>query len=54
MKIIAILIAGAAGAMTLLTWGSPEATAWTVAFCGWAPHCFDRSQETHEKSLKNQ
>ena len=44
MKIISILIAGAAGAMILLTWGSTEASAWAVAFAGWVPHCF-RSQE---------
>jgi len=44
MKFLSILIAGASGAMIALTWGTPEAMAWTVAFAGWVPHCFN-SQE---------
>ena len=45
MKILAILIAGLSGAMIALTWDTPTAMAWTVAFCGWVPHCFG-SEET--------
>jgi hypothetical protein len=47
MKILSILIAGASGAMIASTWGTPEAMAWTVAFCGWAPQCFNDDKETH-------
>ena len=50
MKIISILIAGAAGAMMLLTWGTSEAAAWVVAFAGWAPHCFSNQGILHGNS----
>ena len=44
MKILAIVIAGLSGAMTALTWDTPAAVAWTIAFCGWVPHCFSSKE----------
>lgn len=40
MKYVAILIAGTAAAMAALTWDTPTAMAWIVAFCGWVQLCF--------------
>lgn len=50
MKILSILISGTAGAMIILTWASPEAIAWSVAFAGWVPHCFRDSEVVHGNS----
>ena len=50
MKILSILIAGAAGAMVALTWNTSEAMAWAVAFAGWVPHCFVDSEVAHGNS----
>jgi len=48
MKTLAIAIAAVAGFLMINHWGTPEALAWTVAFCGWLPHAFDNSKEvTH-------
>lgn len=46
MKILAILISGISVTMIALTWNTPAAMAWTVAFCGWLPHVFDKNRET--------
>ena len=50
MKILSVVIAGAAGAMILLTWGTTEAAAWAVAFAGWVPHCFYSQEIAHGNS----
>ena len=47
MKTLSILIAGMAGAMVALTWGTTEAMAWAVALAGWVPHCFVDSEVAH-------
>jgi hypothetical protein len=50
LKTISIFIAGASGAMILLTWGTPAATAWAVAFAGWIPHAFRDTEVNHGNS----
>lgn len=50
LKAISIVIAGATGAMILLTWGTPAATAWAVAFAGWLPHAFRETEDAHGNS----
>lgn len=49
-KTLSILIAGASGACLLLTWGTPAATAWAVAFAGWLPHAFRETEDAHGNS----
>lgn len=50
LKTLSILIAGAAGGMVLLTWGTPAAIAWSVAFAGWVPHAFRSAEVNHGHS----
>jgi uncharacterized membrane protein len=50
MKILAILIAGLSGAMFALTWNTPAAVAWAIAFCGWVPHCFSSEESINGNS----
>ena len=46
MKLLALAIAAVSGFLVITRWGTPEALAWTVAFCGWFPQAFDKSKET--------
>lgn len=48
MRSLALAIAAVAGFLVISRWGTPEAIAWTVAFCGWLPHVFDNSKETRD------
>lgn len=50
MKYIAIVLSGTCAAMAALTWDSPTAIAWTVAFCGWLPHCFSEPEASNGNS----
>lgn len=50
MKFVAIIISGLALAMTGIHWGTTEATAWLIAFCGWVPHSFPSYKEQHGNS----
>ena len=48
MRSLALAIAAVAGFLVIARWGTPEAIAWTVAFCGWLPHVFpDRKDGTN-------
>jgi hypothetical protein len=46
MRSLALAIAAVAALLVIACWGTPEAIAWTVAFCGWLPHAFDNKKET--------
>jgi len=46
MKSLALAIAAVSALLVITRWGTPEALAWTVAFCGWLPHVFDDKKET--------
>lgn len=48
MRVLALAIAAVAGFLVINRWDTPEAVAWTVAFCGWLPHAFNQDQETHD------
>jgi hypothetical protein len=45
MKSLALAIAAVSACLVITRWGTPEALAWVVAFCGWLPHAFDDSKE---------
>jgi hypothetical protein len=47
MRSLALAISAVAAFLVVSRWGTPEAIAWTVAFCGWLPHAFDRDRETN-------
>ena len=46
MRSLALAIAAVSAFLVITRWGTPEAIAWTVAFCGWLPHVFDNKKET--------
>jgi hypothetical protein len=46
MRSLALAIAAVSAFLVITRWGTPEAIAWTVAFCGWLPHAFDNRKET--------
>ena len=50
MKYLAIAVSGISAAMIALNWDTPLAVAWTVAFCGWVPHCFSDKEVAHGNS----
>ena len=45
MKALAFAITVVAGFLVISRWGTPEALAWTVAFCGWLPHALEENKE---------
>ena len=47
MRSLALAIAAIAAFLVVTRWGTPEAIAWTVAFCGWLPQVFRDSKESH-------
>jgi len=46
MKSLALAIAAVSALLVITRWGTPEALAWTVAFCGWLPHVLEKNKET--------
>jgi hypothetical protein len=42
MRSLALAIAALSAFLVIVRWGTPEAMAWTVAFCGWLPHAFEK------------
>ena len=50
MKYLAMAIAVVSAILVVQNWNTPLAIAWTVAFCGWAPHCFSGKGVTHGNS----
>jgi hypothetical protein len=48
--IISVGVAGVSLAMSVLTWGTPAAVAWIVAFCGWLPHALPDQEVEHGDS----
>ena len=46
MRSLALAVAAISAFLIITRWGTPEAIAWTVAFCGWLPHVFDDKKET--------
>ena len=50
MKYLSIAVSGISAAMIALNWDTPLAVAWTVAFCGWVPHCFPTEEAQHGNS----
>ena len=46
MRALALAITAVAGFLIISRWGTPEALAWTVAFCGWIPHVFPDRKDT--------
>jgi hypothetical protein len=45
MRTLALAVAAVSAFLVVTRWGTPEALAWTVAFCGWLPHVFVDSKE---------
>jgi hypothetical protein len=45
MRSLALAVAAVSAFLVVTRWGTPEAIAWTVAFCGWLPHAFDDKKE---------
>ena len=45
MRSLALAVAAVSAFLVITRWGTPEAIAWTVAFCGWLPHAFDDRKE---------
>ena len=50
MKYLAWAVIAVCAVMIFQNWDSPVAIAWTVAFCGWTPHCFSDTEATHGNS----
>jgi hypothetical protein len=48
MRSLAFAISAVAGFLVITRWGTPEAIAWTVAFCGWLPHAFEDKKESRD------
>jgi hypothetical protein len=48
MRSLALAIAAVSAFLVITRWGTPEAIAWTVAFCGWLPHVFDENKESRD------
>jgi hypothetical protein len=46
MRSLALAVAAVSAFLVVTRWGTPEAIAWTVAFCGWLPHVFEDKKET--------
>ena len=46
MRSLALAVAAVSAFLVIARWGTPEAIAWTVAFCGWLPHVFEDKKET--------
>ena len=46
MRSLALAVAAVSAVLVITRWGTPEAIAWTVAFCGWLPHVFEDKKET--------
>jgi len=46
MRSLALALAAVCAFLVITRWGTPEALAWTVAFCGWLPHAFEDKKET--------
>lgn len=47
MRSLALAISAVAAFLVVTRWGTPEAIARTVAFCGWLPHAFNQNQEAN-------
>jgi hypothetical protein len=46
MRSLALAVAAVSAVLVITRWSTPEAIAWTVAFCGWLPHAFESRKET--------
>jgi len=49
-NMVGVGVAGVSLAMSVLTWGTPAAVAWIVAFCGWLPHALPDQEVEHGDS----
>lgn len=50
MRTVAFLISVICAIMMTVSWNTPEAMAWVVAFCGWMVHCFKHPGAPHGDS----
>jgi len=48
MRSLAFAIAAVSAFLVITRWGTPEAIAWTVAFCGWLPQVFENKKESRD------
>jgi hypothetical protein len=52
MRSLALAVAAVSALLVITRWGTPEAIAWTVAFCGWLPHVFDQSNKEQAQEIQ--